>query len=271
MKIQNIASKLTAAGGSSPSSEPLIKAREVVKTYRLGKTRVEALRGVDLDLWPGEFIALAGPSGSGKTTLLNIIGCLDKPDSGTLTVDGQDVTTRATHALAGLRNQSFGFIFQTFNLIQVLTAFENVEFPLVLAGVARAERRRRTEELLERVGLAEHMRHRPNQLSGGQRQRVAIARALVTEPIVVFADEPTANLDSRVSQDIIELMASLNQERGSTFVFSTHDPQILSSARRILRLTDGVLAENGAVESSGDVEESRTAPVTLAYSSGARS
>jgi putative ABC transport system ATP-binding protein len=225
-------------------ADPIIQLRDIERRYRLGKTEVLALRGVTVDFWSGEFTAIAGPSGSGKTTLLNIIGCIDKPNGGRLTLRGNDVTDQPTHRLAALRNRDFGFIFQTFNLIPVLTAYENVEYPLVINGTPKAERRRRVEELLAQVGLAEHRRHRPNELSGGQRQRVAIARALVNRPLAVLADEPTANLDSRTGGEILDLMSELNETQQVTFLFSTHDASIISRARRVLLMTDGILQED---------------------------
>jgi putative ABC transport system ATP-binding protein len=224
-------------------SQTVVQLRGVSRQYRLGKTLIPALRGVSVDFERGEFTAIAGPSGSGKTTLLNIIGCIDKPDSGRITVDGTDVTEQPLHRLAGLRNRHFGYVFQTFNLIPVLTAYENVELPLLLGGTPRAIRRERVEAMLERVGLATHRRHRPNELSGGQRQRVAIARALVTAPLAVLADEPTANLDSRTASEIIALMSALNEAEGVTFVFSTHDPRIISKARRVVLIADGFVQE----------------------------
>jgi putative ABC transport system ATP-binding protein len=224
-------------------SPTVVQLRGVSRQYRLGKTLIPALRGVSVDFERGEFTAIAGPSGSGKTTLLNIIGCIDKPDSGRITVDGTDVTEQPLHRLAGLRNRHFGYVFQTFNLIPVLTAYENVELPLLLGGTPRAIRRERVEAMLERVGLATHRRHRPNELSGGQRQRVAIARALVTAPLAVLADEPTANLDSRTASEIIALMSALNEAEGVTFVFSTHDPRIISKARRVVLIADGFVQE----------------------------
>lgn len=219
----------------------VIELSDVQREYRLGKTAVTALRGVSVSVGPGEFTAIAGPSGSGKTTLLNIIGCIDKPDRGRLVVRGDDITAVPLHKLAALRNRYFGYVFQSFNLVPVLSAQENVEFPLLIGGVRRAERKRRASEMLERVGLAGHTKHRPSELSGGQRQRVAIARALVTEPMTVLADEPTANLDSKTGAEILDLMAELNHSRGVTFLFSTHDPAILSKARRVVRISDGVL------------------------------
>ena len=221
--------------------KPVIELSDIRREYRLGKTLVTALRGVGLAIGAGEFTAIAGPSGSGKTTLLNIIGCIDKPDHGRLVVGGEDITAVPLHKLAALRNRYFGYVFQTFNLVPVLSAQENVEFPLLIAGVKRSERKRRAGAILERVGLGAQGKRRPGELSGGQRQRVAIARALVTEPTVILADEPTANLDSHTGADIIDLMAELNHAQGATFVFSTHDPAILGKARRVIRISDGAL------------------------------
>jgi putative ABC transport system ATP-binding protein len=221
--------------------KPVIELSDIRREYRLGKTSVTALRGVSLAIGAGEFTAIAGPSGSGKTTLLNIIGCIDKPDHGRLVVRGEDITAVPLHKLAALRNRYFGYVFQSFNLVPVLSAQENVEFPLLISGVKRSERKRRAAEILERVGLGDQGKRRPGELSGGQRQRVAIARALVTEPLVVLADEPTANLDSHTGADIIDLMAQLNHAQGVTFVFSTHDPAILGKARRVIRISDGAL------------------------------
>ncbi|HEY3052267.1 MAG TPA: ABC transporter ATP-binding protein [Thermoanaerobaculia bacterium] len=220
-----------------------IQLEHIQRTYRLGKTLVPAVREASVDFHRGEFTALAGPSGSGKTTLLNIIGCIDKPDAGRLIINGEDVTRRPLHRLAGLRNKYFGYVFQTFNLIAVLTAYENVEYPLLLAGVSRAERRERVTQILEAVGLGDHAKHRPSELSGGQRQRVAIARALVTRPLAVLADEPTANLDSRTGNNLIDLMSHLNETENVTFIFSTHDQHIIEKARRVLAVQDGALIE----------------------------
>jgi putative ABC transport system ATP-binding protein len=225
-----------------------IQLSNVVRNYQLGKTLVQAARGVSLEFQRGEFTALAGASGSGKTTLLNIIGCIDKPDAGRISVDGKDVTDIPLHRLAALRNRYFGYIFQTFNLVAVLNAYENVELPLVLGGMPAAQRRERVEALLESVGLASHRHHRPQELSGGQRQRVAIARALVTEPLAVLADEPTANLDSKTGADILELMASLNASRGVTFIFSTHDHHIIGRASRVIWVSDGTVREQSPAE-----------------------
>jgi putative ABC transport system ATP-binding protein len=212
----------------------------VSKTYRLGKVSVTALGGVSLTVEAGEFLAVAGPSGSGKTTLLNLIGCLDTPTSGEITIDGEAIGRLTAGRRADLRARKLGFVFQTFNLIPVLTAWENVEYPLLLQR-GRRDVAARVRGALEQVGLADRARHRPPELSGGQQQRVAIARALVTEPALVLADEPTANLDSRTGHEIVELMRRLNRERGTTFVFSTHDPSIVAAADRVLEISDGML------------------------------
>jgi putative ABC transport system ATP-binding protein len=213
---------------------------EVSKTYRLGQVLVTALAGVSLAVKVGEFLAVAGPSGSGKTTLLNLIGCLDTPTSGEIAIDGEAIGGLSAGRRADLRARKLGFVFQTFNLIPVLTAWENVEYPLLLQR-RRADVAARVQAALEHVGLADRARHRPTELSGGQQQRVAIARALVTEPALVLADEPTANLDSRTGHEIVELMRRLNRERGTTFVFSTHDPRIVNAADRVLEISDGRL------------------------------
>ena len=220
----------------------IVEIRNLVKNYALGSTTVEAVRGVSLDIAAGEFLSIVGPSGSGKTTLLNVIGCIDQATSGSVAVAGKEVTTLPDRARTDLRLHRIGFIFQSFNLIPVLDVIENIEFPLLLMkGVSRREARSRARDLAGAVGLSEHLKHRPGELSGGQRQRVAIARALVTKPDLVLADEPTANLDSVTGEQILELMASLNRDRGTTFVFSTHDPQVLTYARRVVRMHDGML------------------------------
>jgi putative ABC transport system ATP-binding protein len=217
-----------------------VTVRDVSKTYRLGKVTVTALDGVSLAVKAGEFLAVAGPSGSGKTTLLNLIGCLDTPTSGQVAIDGEAISGLSPGRRADLRARKLGFVFQTFNLIPVLTAWENVEYPLLLQR-GRGDVAARVRAALEHVGLADRARHRPPELSGGQQQRVAIARALVTEPALVLADEPTANLDSRTGHEIVELMRRLNRERGTTFVFSTHDPRIVNAADRVLEISDGRL------------------------------
>ncbi len=218
-----------------------VRVENAAKDYQLGQTIVPALRGVTLEVEPGEFMAVAGPSGSGKSTLLNLIGCLDHPTSGRVLIAGQDVAALDDNALSDLRARSLGFIFQTFNLIPVLSALENVEFPLLLRGGNHGGRER-ARRALEEVGLAGFERHRPDELSGGQRQRVAVARALVTDPVIVLADEPTANLDSATGESLLELMLEINRRDGTTFIFSTHDPRVMERAHRVLRLVDGRLA-----------------------------
>jgi len=220
--------------------EPIVEAVDVAKVYQLGKTEVHALRHVDLVVERGEFLSIAGPSGSGKTTLLNLIGCVDTPTRGRVVVDGQDTSVLSERALTDLRLHRIGFIFQTFNLVPVLTVFQNVEFPLLLqGGLGRAERQQRVMGLLEGVGLDTHARHRPSELSGGQRQRVAVARALVGRPRLVLADEPTANLDSQTGAAVVDLMRDMNKRDGTTFVFSTHDPKVMSHAHAVVRIADG--------------------------------
>ena len=217
----------------------IVSMQEVVKNYHLGKTVVNALRAIDLEVEKGEFICIAGPSGSGKTTLLNLIGCLDKPSSGKIFLDGDDVERLSDNRLSRLRAERMGFIFQTFNLIPVLSAFENAEYPLLLKGVPRASRKNKVLSILEEVELSDFVKHRPNQLSGGQRQRVAIARALVADPEMILADEPTANLDSETGKAIVDLMRKINQERKTTFIFSTHDSMVMKYAHRMIQLQDG--------------------------------
>jgi putative ABC transport system ATP-binding protein len=217
-----------------------VRIANVVKSYELGKTTVPALRGVSLSVEAGEFLAVAGPSGSGKSTLLNLIGCLDHPTSGQVWIGEQDVAALDDNALSDLRARTIGFIFQTFNLIPVLSALENVEFPLLFRAGQKGGRARALRAL-EEVGLADFARHRPDELSGGQRQRVAVARALVTDPLIVLADEPTANLDSTTGEAIIALMLEINRRDGTTFIFSTHDPKVMSQAHRVIRLADGLI------------------------------
>ncbi len=221
----------------------IVSVKDAVKNYTLGKVVVPALRGVTLEVGAGEFMSIAGPSGSGKTTLLNLIGCVDTPTSGTVEVAGKNTRELSERQLTDLRLNTIGFIFQSFNLVSVLTVFQNCELPLLLQrSIGAAERKRRVEELLDKVGLRDHEKHRPSELSGGQRQRVAIARALVTRPQLVLADEPTANLDSVTGQNILDLMKDLNRTQGTTFIFSTHDAKVMSYANTIVRLADGKLA-----------------------------
>ncbi len=224
----------------------IVSVVSVTKEYRLGRTIVPALRGITLEVEAGEFVALCGPSGSGKTTLLNIMGCLDRPTAGRVSVMNEEVLALSEARLSDLRNRQIGFVFQTFNLIPVLTASENVEYPLLIQRVERRERQWRVSMILEEVGLRDHARHRPDELSGGQRQRVAIARALVTTPRVILADEPTANLNSETGRSILELMKQANREHGATFVFSTHDREVLRYADRVHQIRDGTLAEETA-------------------------
>jgi len=225
-------------------TDRVVVLEKVVKEYQLGKVVVPALKEVSLAIGAGEFASIAGPSGSGKTTLLNLVGCVDRPTRGTVLVDGRDTGKLSERELTRLRLERLGFIFQSFNLVGVLDAFQNVEFPLLLQGhISRQERQRRVDTLLEQVGLAGHRRHRPNELSGGQRQRVAIARALVTRPRIVLADEPTANLDSQTGAAIIDLMKRINEQEGTTFIFSTHDARVMKHADRLIRLEDGRVAE----------------------------
>ena len=218
----------------------IVTIKDVVKEYSLGATVVQALRGVSLTVDKGEFISIAGPSGSGKTTLLNLIGCVDTATRGLVEIAGKNTATMSERELTNLRLNTIGFIFQSFNLVSVLTVFQNVEFPLLLQNKLNAkDRKARVEALLEQVGLSTHMKHRPNELSGGQRQRVAIARALVTDPLIVLADEPTATLDSETGQAILDLMKSLNQQKGTTFIFSTHDHRVMRYANAVVRIADG--------------------------------
>jgi len=239
----------------SDSGAPVIvEARGIHKVYRQGQVEVPALRGLDLTLHAGEFAVLAGSSGSGKTTLLNLIGALDQPTSGTLEVEGKDLSKLSRRELARLRLHRIGFIFQAYNLIPVLDAYENAEYVLLLRGVPPGERRRRVMTLLAEVGLEGMEHRRPSELSGGQQQRVAVARAIAAEPALVLADEPTANLDSKTGTDLVRLMERLNRERGTTFLFSSHDPKVIDHGRRVIRLQDGrILADE--VQEPGKVAE----------------
>jgi putative ABC transport system ATP-binding protein len=226
----------------------IIEMQGVKKDYPLGKTTVHALKNIDFSVEEGDFLSIVGPSGSGKTTLLNLIGCIDHATEGRVVIHGTEVTTMSDKELTDLRLHRLGFIFQTFNLIPVLTVRENVEFPLLLMKkkkFSKREIRKRTAELIEEVGLSEQIDQKPYELSGGQRQRVAIARALVTNPDIVLADEPTANLDSETGERILGLMRELNEIENTTFIFSTHDPEVLKYARSVVKLRDGLLLENG--------------------------
>lgn len=224
--------------------KPKVICKEVWKIYQQGEVKVEALRGIDLDIFQGEFVSLAGASGSGKTTLLNMIGGLDMVTSGYVEVDGDDLSTMNKNQLADLRLSKIGFVFQAYNLIPVLTAYENVEFIMQLQGVSAEERRELSHNILQRVGIAEMGHRTPAELSGGQQQRVAVARALVSNPSIILADEPTANLDSKTSESLLELMAELNQEFKTTFIVATHDPQVIEFTKRKILIKDGKVAQD---------------------------
>ncbi|MEZ4770922.1 MAG: ABC transporter ATP-binding protein [Caldilineales bacterium] len=224
----------------------IIQLENVTKTYTIGEVVTRALSDVSLNIEEGEFMALVGPSGSGKTTMLQLMGCLDKPDSGAIRINGQDVTGLKANQRADLRKHEIGFIFQFFALVPVLSAYENVELPLLLTGIDAKERRERALQLLDAVGLSHRVNHRPDQMSGGEQQRVAIARALAPHPLMVLADEPTANLDTANGQQAMEIMQRLNQETGTAFIFATHDPRVMSFANRVVRMRDGQIVENGA-------------------------
>jgi putative ABC transport system ATP-binding protein len=223
----------------------VVKIENVTRVYKIGQIETNALRGVNLSIESGEFTALVGPSGSGKTTLLQMIGCLDQPTTGRVFVDGKDVTSLNRNQRADMRKGHIGFIFQFFALIPTLSAYENIEMPLLLNGHSPKERRERVMELLTAVDLADRANNRPDQLSGGQQQRVAIARALAPKPALILADEPTANLDTTNGEQVMEIMTKLNKETGVTFVFATHDPRVIKYARRVVTLRDGLIAENG--------------------------
>jgi len=234
--------------------EYLVEVERVSKRYPLDHSFVAALEDASLAIEHGEFLAVVGPSGSGKSTLLNLIGCLDRPTGGRILVGGVDVTTLSPAGSAALRRSQIGFVFQTFNLIPVFTAWENVEYPLLLARTPERERRRRVAEALESVGLAERAGHRPDLLSGGERQRVAVARAIVHRPALVLADEPTANLDTRSATQLIGLMHDLNRRLGVTFLFSTHDQRLLDYTARTVRLCDGRVVEDTGFSEDRDAQ-----------------
>lgn len=226
-----------------PTDGPILAGAGLTRTYRLGSTQVPALKGVDIEVRRGDFVVVQGPSGSGKTTLINLLGLLDRPDGGSVLLEGRPVSAMDEDTLADLRRDRFGFVFQTFSLIPVLTAAENVAYPMTLRGLRAAECRRRALLLLARVGLGDRTEVRPDLLSGGERQRVAIARAIANEPEVVLADEPTANLDSETAAGVLDLMRDLNTERRVSFIVATHDPRVVARARRIVALRDGRIAD----------------------------
>ena len=236
---------------------PIIEVADVTRSYQLGgrAPAVAALRGVTFAVEPGDFVAIVGPSGSGKSTLLNLLGALDRPSSGTVRIDGGDISTLSDARLARLRNSTIGFVFQTFQLLARTSATDNVALPLVYAGVGRAERVARARAALEAVGLGDRLTHQPNELSGGEQQRVAIARALVTDPRVILADEPTGNLDTATGGEVIDLLERLNAERGVALVVITHDPEVAARARRQIRLRDGLIA--GSVDAMRGTGELR--------------
>ena len=234
--------------GTPQTNGATLSLRDVVKTYSMGDDTVHALRGVSLDIRRNEYVAVMGPSGSGKSTLMNVIGCLDVPTTGTYALEGQMVATMSQYQLADIRNQRIGFVFQTFNLIPRSNIFHNVELPLIYAGIPKAKRRERVEKAIERVGLSNRIKHKPNELSGGQRQRVAIARALVGNPSIILADEPTGNLDSKTGDEIMALLDELHAA-GQTIILVTHEDYIAEHAHRIIRLRDGVIESDQLVAS----------------------
>jgi len=229
---------------ADPADVPIVRIRDVEKTYYVGEVAVPAVRGVSLDIHRGELVAIMGPSGSGKSTLMHILGALDRADRGQYWLDGVEISGLSKRQLASIRNEKLGFVFQSFNLLSRTTVLDNVALPLTYAGVTRRNRRRRATEMLERVGLGDRARHHTNQLSGGQQQRVAIARGLVTKPILLLADEPTGNLDSRTGNEIMALLQQLNEDDGLTIVLVTHEPEISRFARRVISVRDGLIASD---------------------------
>lgn len=227
-------------------ANPLIKITKITRDFVLGNEIVNVLKGIDLEINKGEYVALMGPSGSGKSTLMNLLGCLDTPTSGTYILNGKDVSEMHDDDLAEIRNKEIGFVFQTFNLLPRTTALDNVALPMIYAGFSKSERKARAEEVLNQVGLADRMDHQPNQLSGGQRQRVAVARALVNKPSIILADEPTGNLDSKTSEEIMKLFSDIHQS-GNTVILVTHEEEIAAYAHRIIRLRDGVIESDTSV------------------------
>ena len=245
---------MSLAGRLPPTPEPVLHLRGITKTYRMGADiEVKALRGVDLDVYPGEFVAIMGPSGSGKSTLMNILGALDAPDAGQYVLAGETVGKLNDDQLAAIRNKRIGFVFQTYNLLPRLNAIENVELPLIYGGDRHA-RRQRAIGALEQVGLGDRVHHKPSELSGGQQQRVAIARALLNDPAMILADEPTGNLDSRSSAEILAIFQRLN-EQGKTVIMVTHEPDVAAHTKRIVRMRDGVVAHDDRVQNPKRAEE----------------
>jgi len=240
-----VLSKLVYVANLRRIEMAVIQLENITKSYKIGEVETHAVNGVSLEIEPGEFTAVVGPSGSGKTTMLQLMGCLDKPDSGAVLINGEDVTRFKANRRADLRREEIGFIFQFFALIPVLSAYENVELPLLLNGVSGKERKTRVLEMLDAVGLSDRAKHRPDQLSGGQQQRVAIARALATNPLLVLADEPTANLDTANGDQAMEIMQKLNREMDTAFIFATHDPRVMAYARRVIKMLDGKIIDNG--------------------------
>ena len=233
--------------------QPVIQLKEIKKNYFLGKVVIEVLKGLSLDIQKAEYVALMGPSGSGKSTLMNIIGCLDSPTSGQYILAGQSVSGMTDNELADVRNQEIGFVFQQFNLLPRLTALENVALPLVYAGVSKKERTQRAKEVLDMVSLSDRSHHKPNELSGGQNQRVAIARALVNNPSIILADEPTGNLDSKTSHEIMDIFGQIHAA-GNTVVLVTHEEDIAAHARRVIRLRDGVIESDTPCPPKGETK-----------------
>ena len=232
--------------------DKIIELKQISKTYAMGKSiQIQALKNINLHFMSGEFVTISGPSGSGKTTLLNLMGLIDIPTSGSIQLEGKSISYNGLSRLDQIRLSEIGFIFQTFNLIPVLSAFENIEYPLLLTNMSASERKKRVDKVLDEVGLSAFRNHKPRELSGGQCQRVAIARALINNPKIVLADEPTANLDSHTAHDILQLMAKSNNEENVTFIFSTHDPHVVKMAKRVIKLKDGMVDKAGYKRGSG--------------------
>ena len=233
---------------NQPTNQPVIAVQGVTKVYTMGDIEVRALRGIDVTIWPGEMVAIMGPSGSGKSTLMNMLGCLDVPTEGTYKLDGVNVSELSDSELAEIRCRKIGFVFQSFNLLPRTSARANVELPLIYAGIGSRQRRKRAEEMLNLVGLGERLDHKPSELSGGQQQRVAIARALTNQPAMILADEPTGNLDTKTSIEILQLFQQLNREQGITIIFVTHEPDIAAYCKRVIYVRDGVVERDEARE-----------------------